>query len=627
VVQCDICQVVNDEMAQFCKECGGRLPVRPQASASPGSVMQIEQPAEPIKKPRPRLKSPILGSSEDDNDYQEDYQDDSSDMGHGSAPAPRKRKGLRSPILGGADDYENDEPDEKPRPRGKGGLRSPMLGGAGGPGRPAYDDDDDDFEETPKPKQSRAKGGLRSPMLGGANDFDDDDDDYSEPPAPVGKGGLRSPILGGGEPPAKAKRKSSILGGGGREPREQKDHIEFPHRSHSEEDDEPHLNARPKGLRSPLLGGDDGDFEEMPEPTRRKAPGTHAGEPHHQPSGRKLRSPILGGADTDDFDDYDQYDDEDDDEYDDEDETVLRSPLLAARSPSKKPKPRTDNQSQNSSQNPSQAPNAPSSGAAPQAQTPFVAANQPQFSSSPAQNPAMAPNAGVMPNAGQAYPPQNYQNPAASQTQLPQMPQTPPRYQPQPAPKPTNSNYRMPEQTLVQLEPLPGQSQPALNQETLNPPALAQPALAPEISPKEPAVNNPAINNKVDTRPQEKLRSRLLASDADSDADDQDYSGAYDRRLMGDRRGTGSRRKSDSFAAEEVESFSTMRQNSTGGAAGMAPVVMALVGLALIAKAWFIFSYLKQDSMLGIATIADQLTTAAALVATIMMASKINRPM
>lgn len=611
MVQCDICQVVNDEMAQFCKECGGRLPVRPQTGVSPGG--QPEQQAEPVKKPRPRLKSPILGSSEDDDDFQ----DDASDIGPSSTPAPRKKKGLRSPILGGADDYEEDEAEERPRPRGKGGLRSPMLGGAG---------DDDDFEEMPKPKQGRAKGGLRSPMLGGANDYDDDDDDddYSEPQAPVGKGGLRSPILGGGEPPAKAKRKSPILGGGGG--REPKDHIEFPHRTHSEEE-EPHLNTRPKGLRSPLLGGDDGDFEEMPEPTRRKSPAGRSGEPHHQPqphsAGRKLRSPILGGADPDDFDDFDDYQD-DDDEYDDEDETALRSPLLAARSPSKKAKPnRAEQPAVPQASSPAPPVHAPGSGAVPptQTQAPLPPA-QPQFSSSPTQNPAPSASAGPMANAGQAYPPQNYQNPAASQTQLPQMPQTPPRYQPQPAPKPTNSNYRMPEQTLVQLEPLPSQaSQPAFQ------PSLAQQSVAPESPPKQASINT----NKVDTKPQEKLHSRLLASDADAAAnsvtDDLDYSGSNDRRLMGDRRGTGSRRKSDSFADEEVESFSTMRQNSTGGAAGMAPVVMALVGLALIAKAWFIFSYLKQDGMLGIATIADQLTTAAALVATIMMASKINRPM
>lgn len=612
VVQCDICQVVNDEMAQFCKECGGRLPVRPQAGVSPGG--QPEQQAEPVKKPRPRLKSPILGSSEDDDDFQ----DDASDLGPSSTPAPRKKKGLRSPILGGADDYEEDEAEERPRPRGKGGLRSPMLGGA---------DDDDDFEEPPKPKQGRAKGGLRSPMLGGANDFDDDDD-YSEPQAPLGKGGLRSPILGGGDPSSKAKRKSPILGGG----REAKDHIEFPHRAHNEEE-EPHLNTRPKGLRSPLLGGDDGDFEEMPEPTRRKSPGGHSGEPHHQPQSpgqssgqsgmRKLRSPILGGADTDDFDDYE---DDDDDEYDDEDETVLRSPLLAARSPSKRAKPnRPEQQAAPQAGSPAPPVPAPGGGAVPQAQAPLPPA-QPQFTSTPAQNPAISASASQMTSAGQAYPPQNYQNPAASQTQLPQMPQTPPRYQPQPAPKPTNSNYRMPEQTLVQLEPLPSHApQPAFQ------PSLAQQAIAPESPPKQESINTNSVNtNKVDTKPQEKLRSRLLASDADSAAnslaEDQDFSGKNDRRLM-DRRSTGSRRKSDSFADEEVESFSTMRQNSTGGAAGMAPVVMALVGLALIAKAWFIFSYLKQDSMLGIATIADQLTTAAALVATIMMASKINRPM
>ncbi|NJL72324.1 MAG: hypothetical protein HC888_12475 [Candidatus Competibacteraceae bacterium] len=77
-----------------------------------------------------------------------------------------------------------------------------------------------------------------------------------------------------------------------------------------------------KGLRSPLLGGDDGDFEEMPAIDRGRGHGTSNSRPG------RLRSPILGGS-GDDFEDFDEEDDADDEP----DENALRSPLLAVRAP------------------------------------------------------------------------------------------------------------------------------------------------------------------------------------------------------------------------------------------------------------------------------------------------------
>jgi hypothetical protein len=207
VINCDICQVANDDALLFCKDCGGRLKrptPAPPAEVSPAPVAQAPQ------APKPKLRSPILGGGSD-----EDFEDEPvRPAGKGKT---KSSKGLRSPMLGGGGDDDFDEPDEQPVKRGKGGLRSPMLGGGSG-------DDDFDEPEEPSPKRGkgglrspilgssgdepqgkpkgRSKGGLRSPILGGAADLDDNDDDDDYQPAPKGRG-LRSPILGGGDKHAK----------------------------------------------------------------------------------------------------------------------------------------------------------------------------------------------------------------------------------------------------------------------------------------------------------------------------------------------------------------------------------------------------------------------------------------
>jgi hypothetical protein len=100
--------------------------------------------------------------------------------------------------------------------------------------------------------------------------------------------------------------------------------LSFPHRHNDLPAPEEHENTgRPgksRGLRSPLLGGDDGDFEEMPS--------IEAARPHGTSQSGRLRSPILGGG-SDYIDD--EYEEEDEVKADDP--TALRSPLLAVRAP------------------------------------------------------------------------------------------------------------------------------------------------------------------------------------------------------------------------------------------------------------------------------------------------------
>ena len=134
MIQCDICQVANEDVALFCKECGGRL----------NSAAAAEAPA----PKRPKLKSPLLAGGDDDYPEENDDFDRPAPVKKGGKPA--KKGGLRSPMLGGAggDDFEDDYGDDAPspapsKPAKKGGLRSPILGGGGG-GGVNFDDEDDD---------------------------------------------------------------------------------------------------------------------------------------------------------------------------------------------------------------------------------------------------------------------------------------------------------------------------------------------------------------------------------------------------------------------------------------------------------------------------------------------------
>lgn len=268
----------------------------PMQAAPPMQSMmppQEQQPAEPPKRTRPRLHSPILGEPDPDIEDEPEIQQQKESG----------KRGLRSPLFG------RNESEPAPKPRGK-GLHSPLLGG---------DEDDDQ----PPPQNPRGKG-LHSPLLGG----DDDDDPASKRGGQKsGRHLLRSPLLGGDdddEEPAPPKRGG---GGGG---------IPFPHRSKpaptADYDDEPH-DAPPasKGkahLRSPLLGSsDDDDFEE-PAPKRGRKDDSGRFAPRQEPpAGGKprLRSALLGGGS------YDDFDEEAEEDYSDDDPTILRSPLLAAK--------------------------------------------------------------------------------------------------------------------------------------------------------------------------------------------------------------------------------------------------------------------------------------------------------
>lgn len=220
---------------------------------------------------------------------------------------------------------------------------------------------------------------------------------------------------------------------------------------------------------------------------------------------------------------------------------------------------------------------------------------------------------------------------------MPAQPQAPtgaPRYQPQPAPSPTNSHYRMSaEQTLVQLQAIP-------ENQRLQEPAQYTPAPQP-ASPVPPA---PAPVPAVPTPPQsdtssKKLRSRLLSDggdsgdSGDSEMDEPDFHGPSDRRMRTDRRagsGTGRRFRDTSADADNIddEDMSFSPSPRSGGnhaaASGAATVAMGLVFAAFGAKVWLFMSY---PALLTTSTqiTVDQLASAVALIGTLWLAFNMNK--
>ncbi|MBS2005833.1 MAG: hypothetical protein JST01_02255 [Cyanobacteria bacterium SZAS TMP-1] len=594
VIQCQICQVTNEEAAPFCRECGGRL----QSAAPPMPA----QAAEPEAAPQPE---------------------------------PPKRPRLHSPILGGGGDIDEDDspaPSFKRVKSGQGG--SPMSQSQSGTG-------------------GQKRGGLRSPLLGG--DVDDMDE---EDMAPRGKGGFGA--FAGGKPKK----------------------TEFPHR-HSDGDLEAHdagastggqktTGAR-GGLRSPLLGGggDDEDYDDQPSAGRAPRPAKPG----------RLRSPILGGG----GDDY--YDEEVFDEVVEEidDPTVLRSPLLAVRTPKAHAAPPQGQQKPQP-----QAP-APQPAVA-EKSAPFVQGPYTQASGSA---PNFALSAGNNANAGpnyQPFPPAPGPQPgAAAGIAAPQAPTQAPAYSPPPAPpapagmqsQPSqpaqsmqnmpsmggdayNYGYQNPQSQPVQsqsagyqapLPPAPAASSPLPtrpNQQALPPnPGAMAPEFSAEPTPQAPPKASPkATGTKMDAGVSEdeqpKLKgmrgSKLLGEVSDDPIGPLDRRSRFDDRRTtprgSDRRGTQSSlaalHKADEIEADDLpvgRSPYTGGMSSGGSMGGgsaanpMAPLLMAFAVIALIAKGAYIASFLSKPDVLAAnmpATI-DQVTTMLVLIGLILFAMKASK--
>jgi hypothetical protein len=532
VIQCQICQVANEDAAQFCRECGGRLnPGQPLATttANPPAESMPQAQTAPAK-PRPKLHSPILGSS-------------------GPEPEPQPEESGRK----GRSSSQSQSSSRK-------GLRSPLLGGGGG--------DDMETEDEAEPRGS--KSSLRSPMLGGG-----------------GHGGSS----GGGSKTA------------------------FPHRGDFEpEDSRPTARLESgkhssKGLRSPLLGGSDFDPEESFDDPGIQAKASGQVKAHH-----RLRSPILGGSEPDYYED--EVFDEEVEEI--EDPNVLRSPLLAVRTPR--------NQSQSSSHA------QPASSAQPM---PGQTTGQPAISpQAPAQPPAQAPAAPL--NAGQAaqpqpLPPLPYQNPPTQATAAKH-----PSYQPQPAPLPSNSQYNLSAQkyeygvNAAAAEPV--QVEPALS------------ASAPVSSPIPTSLSSSSTAGTTPTglspAPAQLQSNQTVSAKSDSD----EVVGPKDRRSPARERrqsrlvsgSSTSGNTSNNYDLDEDDDFSkrsygtgrsSMNSSNGSGSNPMAPLLMASAAIALTAKGYVLSQQLGYPDFIAknMPYVADQLATGFVFICLIIFAMKASQ--
>lgn len=532
MIQCQICQVANEDAAQFCRECGGRLnpgqPLATTAANPPAESLPQAQTAP--AKPRPKLHSPILGTSEPEPEPQPE---ESGRKGRGSSQSQSSsRKGLRSPLLGGGDDMDTED---EPEPRAsKSSLRSPMLGGGGHGG---------------------SSGGGSKTAFPHRGDFEPED---SRPTARLESG------------------------------------------KHSS-----------KGLRSPLLGGSDFDPEESFDDPGIQAKASGQVKAHH-----RLRSPILGGSEPDYYED--EVFDEEVEEI--EDPNVLRSPLLAVRSPR--------NQSQSSSHA------QPASSGQPM---PGQTTGQPTISpQAPAQAPSQAPAAPL--NAGQAaqpqpLPPLPYQNQPPTQATAAKLT---PSYQPQPAPLPSNSQYNLAAQKYEY-----GVNAAAAN------PVQVEPALsasAPLSSPNPSSLSSSSTAGTTPTglspAPAQLQSNQTVSAKSDSD----EVVGPKDRRSPARERrqsrlvsgSSTSGNTSNNYDLDEDDDFSkrsygtgrsSMSSGSGSGSNPMAPLLMASAAIALTAKGYVLSQQLGYPDFIAknMPYVADQLATGFVFICLIIFAIKASQ--
>ncbi len=242
VIECSICHVLNEDSARFCAECGQRIALAAQDSATEENLQAEanvlpEQPGSqdvlPVPPPSSVLDSPMAQPAASDANQPPANQPASPEFKPAQEMPPPAPTIAHEPTPG---QTFGQSPDLAPEPQ------APQP-----------------FPSAPKPTPPK----LHSPLLQGDDILEEDFGfvDYSS---------LR------------------------------KDRTPFPHRSHielPESKPEPEVPGTPKDtgkpglhLRSPLLGG--GDEPDFPPP-----PTTKPSRPGH------LRSPLLGG-DFEDEDEY-----------------------------------------------------------------------------------------------------------------------------------------------------------------------------------------------------------------------------------------------------------------------------------------------------------------------------------
>lgn len=552
MITCPICNIANDDLARFCAECGQRLgPTEPQGA--PQSNFNQAPPFTPPAPPTMPQQAPPVPPTPGPG---------FSGQGQQMPPAPPQPSLPPMPPANPAQPLSQNAAGASPPPTPK--LRSPML-------------NTDDYEEEAQP-QLRPVGKsrpLRSPLLGGEEEDD-------EPVMPQSKRGLKSPLLGDNAGPDVSDR------GTGGKPKKFRSPLLGDSHEDEYEYDEPVPESKGKhSLHSPLLGGSDDSHSHFPH---RKIALPGSDEVSEPTEGTKpvLRSRLLGGG-TGHFDEYE----EEIEDYSD-DPTVLRSPLLAARSHREKPAITPEAKQPTAPQPPANAPAV---------QTPPIQANQTQPPMQ--QAPVMPPAPPVQPSMPQQFasassPPQVQhqvqQAPVASSGQsaptanfAPEMPPPPPigvNYVP-PAQKPFETAHTEPKPveskslgSEISEPPIPQWGNVSANVHThpSRPADEVKPAPAKEYQSEElnalrfPQAPKPAIEEtrEVPEPPRPRLGSKMLGTDS-QDEDELPP-------------------RSTRFAAPE----------SRSGGSSIAPACAVPLFLALAMKLWVMFEIFKSSQLSGI---------------------------
>ncbi len=277
MLKCHICQVLNEDDARFCLECGQRFV---KATNNNLPAFPVENTSVSPNNPTENANQPKSLWTQEDFDNDDNLKNQKIDFTKESTYNENLNKlDQHFQAKDNMNNFNNSNDDNLTNPKSsKIKLHSPLLGN---------DDDDDDYPNMPNTRTNfSGKQKLHSPLLG-----NDDDDDYPNIPNNKtnfsGKQKLHSPLLGNDDNddyPNKSNNKTNFSG---------KQKLHSPLLGNDDEDDyqnaannKTNFSGKQK-LHSPLLGNDDDDYQ-------------NASNNKTNFSGKqKLHSPLLGNDDDD----------------------------------------------------------------------------------------------------------------------------------------------------------------------------------------------------------------------------------------------------------------------------------------------------------------------------------------
>ncbi len=356
MIECPICHVMNEEQAHFCSECGQRFapaasqpnfqspaaqapePVFPSFPSADQSSFQQPQPVQEYQQssgfapPQNQFDAPGFGGPPTNPPAQEVYNNAAAP--NQSQPAPSFNAPQAAPFNSPqSTSFDAPHPNPFDAPQANPSLDAPQQANSSFDSPPpafnapqptpsfnapqtppSYNAPQEVQSQTFPPEPATpplpARPKLHSPLFDGP----DEPDSRQQPPKSGFMGmnksrGLRSPLLGEDDSeietpkPHKGLRSPLLRGEDDPDAQRGKGGLRSPLLRNDDDDPPAPINKAKGGLRSPLLGASDDDFAAQSPQKPARAP---KGLPPARNSSSHLRSPLLG--DVDDF----EGDDDDD---------------------------------------------------------------------------------------------------------------------------------------------------------------------------------------------------------------------------------------------------------------------------------------------------------------------------